>query len=457
MFSHYQAIDTSYAATLDLSKSDPRWVGHDIVNALSRKADKLAPRFSDDTADAGCTNLRPGNDTPRKQQVWDLHAEALTWNLLADHADLVAQALELARAGRPFEVRYDYDGYGRTDRDRTSIVVADAPARVAAIQLTPTQAYLLDDMAVAGSNSYHEALDAGLVLDDSNTLIIPPAAVEPLSLAIGIRADISDEGNYSIGERRSWLSLAAKVAKATASPTALPLGSAGNPLPAPAAPSQPQDVEEDDLSPAREDARLAHIIEVADEADAEAARIEEARHNVADVLTPGHLEARTAAPSTGYVVTCADGRIRHASLFATRAEADHWAEWGHACTNQHAVRIGTPTYHVEKNPLMGWVIVDEAGRIYGAYRRQGQATSELRWLHEGRLVAQVTGEGRGYLRPVEVAAAPAPTYRVVRYYSDSGAWHPAPGCATGLSRAEADAWIAAATDTYEYKVLEVRP
>jgi hypothetical protein len=77
-------------------------------------------------------------------------------------------------------------------------------------------------MRVAGSDSYHEALDAGARVEGLK-LIIPVAAVEPLGTAIGIRADIADEGNYDIGERSSWLGLAKKVAKATGNRRALPL------------------------------------------------------------------------------------------------------------------------------------------------------------------------------------------------------------------------------------------
>lgn len=96
----------------------------------------------------------------------------------------------------------------------------------ATVKLTDYQSYLLDDMRVAGSDSYLAALDAGVRLDDYTlTLHIPltQAATHNLGVAIGIRADIADEGNYSIGERRSWLSLARKVAQATGDRTALPL------------------------------------------------------------------------------------------------------------------------------------------------------------------------------------------------------------------------------------------
>jgi len=220
MFSHYQHISSTFALSFkDFDTMD----GHDFVNALHRQAFKLAPRFEEETADAGCTNLRPGDDQPRRQRVWDMLAEALTWNLLADHPALVSQAKDLMAQGTAFTVEYHYGWEINEPEGRTVIVVDDTPQTVT-VKVTHTQAYLLDDMDVAGSESYHEAVAAGLVLDTrKGTLTIPPAAAQPFGLAIGIRADIADEGNYSIGERRSWLSLAAKVAAATKNPTALPL------------------------------------------------------------------------------------------------------------------------------------------------------------------------------------------------------------------------------------------
>jgi hypothetical protein len=40
--------------------------------------------------------------------------------------------------------------------------------------------------------------------------------------------------------------------------------------------------------------------------------------------------------SAGIVVRCEDGMVRHDAPFATRAEADAFAEWGHICTRQHS-------------------------------------------------------------------------------------------------------------------------
>lgn len=37
----------------------------------------------------------------------------------------------------------------------------------------------------------------------------------------------------------------------------------------------------------------------------------------------------------GIIVRCQDGMVRHPLPFASRAEADTWAEWAHACTATH--------------------------------------------------------------------------------------------------------------------------
>ena len=34
---------------------------------------------------------------------------------------------------------------------------------------------------------------------------------------------------------------------------------------------------------------------------------------------------------------CEDGLQRHEGRFETRAEAGHWAHWGHACTAKHVI------------------------------------------------------------------------------------------------------------------------
>jgi hypothetical protein len=47
-------------------------------------------------------------------------------------------------------------------------------------------------------------------------------------------------------------------------------------------------------------------------------------------------EARLwAVSNAGIIVRCEDGMVRHDQPFATRAEADAFAEWGHICTRQH--------------------------------------------------------------------------------------------------------------------------
>jgi hypothetical protein len=36
-----------------------------------------------------------------------------------------------------------------------------------------------------------------------------------------------------------------------------------------------------------------------------------------------------------FSVVCEDGVQRHAEPFRTLDEAQHWANWGHICTNRH--------------------------------------------------------------------------------------------------------------------------
>jgi hypothetical protein len=50
----------------------------------------------------------------------------------------------------------------------------------------------------------------------------------------------------------------------------------------------------------------------------------------------------------GYIVTCADHACRHADVFATHQAARYWAEWGHACSNDH--RIVLARHHVAEFP-----------------------------------------------------------------------------------------------------------
>jgi hypothetical protein len=52
----------------------------------------------------------------------------------------------------------------------------------------------------------------------------------------------------------------------------------------------------------------------------------------------GRPEYRHAAITAfGYTVICEDGRVRHSGSFASKAEADHFAEWGHCCTRNHTI------------------------------------------------------------------------------------------------------------------------
>jgi hypothetical protein len=38
-----------------------------------------------------------------------------------------------------------------------------------------------------------------------------------------------------------------------------------------------------------------------------------------------------------YRVVCEDGQVRHELLFATKVEANTFAEWGHCCTRNHKI------------------------------------------------------------------------------------------------------------------------
>jgi hypothetical protein len=50
--------------------------------------------------------------------------------------------------------------------------------------------------------------------------------------------------------------------------------------------------------------------------------------------------ASRAPQHTGFAVYCQDGVRRH-SLFATRRDADEWAQWGHCCTTKHTTFVVT--------------------------------------------------------------------------------------------------------------------
>jgi hypothetical protein len=84
------------------------------------------------------------------------------------------------------------------------------------IPITPRQADWLADLAASGSESYCAALAAGAYIGalphGGDVLVVPPAAAYQLGLAIGIRADLADEGELSIGERSSILGLSRKLA-----------------------------------------------------------------------------------------------------------------------------------------------------------------------------------------------------------------------------------------------------
>jgi len=123
--SGYQHHRTNFA-NLDLIEANPYGV-HDAINDLHRRAARLAPRFYEDTADAGCTNLRPTSG--RRQQVWDMLAEALAWNMISDHAELVAAAVAWLRQGLEVTAGADYQSPGQvlfvTSSDGRKVVWTD--------------------------------------------------------------------------------------------------------------------------------------------------------------------------------------------------------------------------------------------------------------------------------------------------------------------------------------------
>jgi hypothetical protein len=90
-----------------------------------------------------------------------------------------------------------------------------AQAPEARIPVTAFQADWLADLAYA-SETVATAMEQGARLEEPSpgrhVLVVPAAARYSLGLGVGIRADIADEGEYSIGERSSILGLARKLA-----------------------------------------------------------------------------------------------------------------------------------------------------------------------------------------------------------------------------------------------------
>lgn len=48
-----------------------------------------------------------------------------------------------------------------------------------------------------------------------------------------------------------------------------------------------------------------------------------------------------------YVVRCEDGMRRHEDAFGELWEAQHWADWGHCCTNKHTYSLHSYNGHSE--------------------------------------------------------------------------------------------------------------
>jgi hypothetical protein len=114
---YYIRLDQAVAGTL----TDHQVVNLccEINNRLHRKAEAIAPRFADECADSGCTNIRPGADEPRRRQAWDMCAEALTWNMLCDleHAAEARLVLHLLVAGHQVMIERETTWEGNRPTD----------------------------------------------------------------------------------------------------------------------------------------------------------------------------------------------------------------------------------------------------------------------------------------------------------------------------------------------------
>ena len=178
MFSHYQHHATSFANLAIAS-------AHAIVDDLHRQARGLAPRFADETADSGCTNIRPSDDQPRRQQAWDILAEALAWNLIADHVDLVVEAKGLEARNVAYQVGWIYS-WDATDAN-------------------PEGAYVkaLDALCVDGTPANVQ------VAADGTRFVGDPRALEddePTILPSGYEEDLDADGSVIVSEQAPWAS-----------------------------------------------------------------------------------------------------------------------------------------------------------------------------------------------------------------------------------------------------------
>jgi hypothetical protein len=88
-------------------------------------------------------------------------------------------------------------------------------------------------------------------------------------------------------------------------------------------------------------------------------------------------------------VLCQDGQQRHADLFDTKAEASHWAYWGHVCAAHHdyvEVEVEDAPAPSPRKYNLGDTIPDH-GEVIGmsstAYLvgiRHGDGYIERRWV-----------------------------------------------------------------------------
>lgn len=61
------------------------------------------------------------------------------------------------------------------------------------------------------------------------------------------------------------------------------------------------------------------------------------RHRSEPLLDAALAGAVTLADRRPWVVTCLDVPEQPSRAFASRADAETWAEWGHLCTTRHAI------------------------------------------------------------------------------------------------------------------------
>jgi hypothetical protein len=102
-----QRLITAWAITRPSERKSAMALACEINGFLHRMAEAIAPRFAEETADAGCTNARPPAEQSGRRKAWDMIAEAHTWNMLCDRElnFLAEYALHAMAGGRAVEVQ----------------------------------------------------------------------------------------------------------------------------------------------------------------------------------------------------------------------------------------------------------------------------------------------------------------------------------------------------------------